>query len=44
MTFLCTSVYNLFDKKYGDPGGKEYLQDVITQNSRNFRVKLTYAF
>jgi iron complex outermembrane receptor protein len=41
---LSASVYNFFDKKYGDPGGEEHLQDVIRQDGRNFRVKLTYAF
>ncbi len=38
------SVYNLFDKKYGDPGGAEHRQDVIEQDGRTFRIKLTYKF
>ena len=38
------SVYNIFDKKYGDPGGSEHRQDVIGQDGRNFRFKITYAF
>ena len=38
------SVYNLFDKKYLDPGSGEHLQDRIEQDGRNFRLKLTYKF
>lgn len=38
------SVYNLFDKKYGDPGAGEHFQDTIEQNGRSFRLKLTYCF
>ncbi len=38
------SVYNLFDKKYGDPGAGEHLQDIIQQDGRGFRLKLTYSF
>jgi iron complex outermembrane receptor protein len=38
------SVYNLFDKEYDDPGFGEHLQDVIEQDGRIFRFKLTYAF
>jgi iron complex outermembrane receptor protein len=38
------SIYNLFDKKYGDPGGAELRQDVIEQDGRTFRIKLTYKF
>jgi len=39
-----TSVYNLFDKRYGDPGSGEHIQDTIEQDGRTFRVKLTYSF
>jgi outer membrane receptor for ferrienterochelin and colicins len=40
------SVYNLFDKKYGDPtaGPPQQVQDVIVQDGRNYRAKLTYRF
>jgi outer membrane receptor for ferrienterochelin and colicins len=38
------SVYNLFDKKYDHPGSEEHLQDVITQDGRTSRFKLTYVF
>ncbi len=38
------SVYNVFDRKYGDPGGEELLQNVIPQDGRSFRGKITYRF
>lgn len=38
------SVYNLFDKKYRDPGSGEHQQDSIEQDGRSFRCKLTYTF
>jgi iron complex outermembrane receptor protein len=38
------SVYNLFDKKYGDPGSAEYVQDLLMQDGRNYRLKVTYRF
>ena len=41
---LSASVYNLFDKGYGDPGSTEHLQDVIEQDGRTFRVKVTASF
>jgi outer membrane receptor for ferrienterochelin and colicins len=41
---LSTSVYNLFDKKYFDPGRPEDPEDSIQQVGRNFRVKLTARF
>ncbi len=41
---LSASLYNLFDYNYGDPGGNEHVEDVIPQDGRVFRVKLTYRF
>jgi outer membrane receptor for ferrienterochelin and colicins len=41
---VSASVYNLFDKKYYDPGRPEELEDSIQQNGRNFRIKLTGRF
>jgi outer membrane cobalamin receptor len=41
---VSASVYNLFDKKYFDPGRPEDPEDSIQQNGRNFRVKLTVRF
>jgi outer membrane receptor for ferrienterochelin and colicins len=53
---LSASLYNLFDYRYGDPGGAEHMQDparfidpahpmdIIQQDGRTFRVKLTYKF
>jgi outer membrane receptor for ferrienterochelin and colicins len=38
------SFYNFLDRKYGDPGAGEHLQDVIGQDGRTFRVKFTYRF
>ncbi len=38
------SIYNLFDKKYIDPGSEEHVQDAIQQDGRNFRLKLIYTF
>lgn len=38
------SVYNLFGKKYADPGSEEHRQDVISQDGRSYRLKLTYKF
>lgn len=41
---LSASAYNLFDRHYADPGRPEHIQDVIQQDGRNFRVKLSYRF
>ena len=41
---LSASVYNIFDKKYFDPGRPEDSEDAIQQNGRNFRIKLTGRF
>jgi len=41
---ISASVYNVFNHKYGDPGGQEHLQDIIFQDGRNFRVKVGYNF
>lgn len=41
---LSVSVYNLFDKRYGDPVSDEHPQDIIEQDGRNYRAKLTYRF
>ncbi len=41
---LSASVYNLFDRQYGDPGSEEHRQDAIVQNGRSVRVKLSYRF
>jgi iron complex outermembrane receptor protein len=38
------SVYNLFDKAYGVPGGEEHVQNVIPQDGRTFRIKVTASF
>jgi len=41
---LSGSVYNLFDKKYFDPGRPEDVEDSIEQDGRTFRIKLTGRF
>jgi iron complex outermembrane receptor protein len=38
------SVYNLFDKKYFDPGAGEHTQDQIEQDGITYRFKLTYRY
>ncbi len=38
------SIYNLFDKKYGDPVGHDFKQETIQQDGRSYRLKLTYVF
>ena len=41
---LSTSIYNILDKKYFDPGRPEDVQDAIQGDGRSFRVKLTGRF
>ncbi len=41
---LSSSVYNIFDKKYFDPGRPEDPENAIQQDGRNFRIKLTARF
>jgi outer membrane receptor for ferrienterochelin and colicins len=41
---LSTSIYNILDKKYFDPGRPEDVQDAIQQDGRNFRIKITGRF
>jgi outer membrane receptor for ferrienterochelin and colicins len=41
---LSASVYNLLDWDYSDPSSLGHRQDLIAQDGRSFRVKLTYRF
>jgi outer membrane receptor for ferrienterochelin and colicins len=41
---ISASIYNLFDYGYDNLGGTEQRQDLIRQDGRTFRVKLTYGF
>ena len=41
---LSASVYNLLDRRYGDPASRFHIQDTIEQDGRGFRVKVTYRF
>ncbi|HZW12837.1 MAG TPA: TonB-dependent receptor [Noviherbaspirillum sp.] len=39
------SAYNLFDRRYADPGGAEHVPlDAIRQPGREFRLKLVYTY
>ncbi len=38
------SVYNVLDRHYGDPASNFHVQDLIEQDGRSFRLKLTYRF
>jgi iron complex outermembrane receptor protein len=37
-------VYNLFDQQYGSPGSEDHVQDVLTQDGRAFRLRVTRKF
>ena len=41
---LSASVQNVFDRRYGFPGGNEHAQDIIEQDGRTFRLKVSYRF
>jgi outer membrane receptor protein involved in Fe transport len=38
------SIYNLFNRRYADPGGEEHAQDAIRQDGRSLRARLSYTF
>jgi outer membrane receptor for ferrienterochelin and colicins len=41
---LSANVYNLFNSRYGYPGGDEHRQNIIYQDGRTFRVGLKYRW
>ena len=41
---ISAGLYNLFDIEYAYPASGEHTQDVIAQDGRTFRIKLTYRF
>lgn len=41
---ISASLYNAFNRLYGDPGAEEHRQDVILQDGRSFRFTLTRHF
>ncbi len=41
---VSATIYNLFDERYAYPGSTGHYQDVIPQDGRSFRIKLTYKF
>ncbi len=38
------SLYNVLDRKYSDPASRFHVQDLIEQDGRSFRLKLTYRY
>jgi iron complex outermembrane receptor protein len=38
------TVYNVLDRKYGDPASRFHIQDILEREGRSFRLKLTYHF
>ena len=41
---VSASVYNLLDQGIGPSGGTEHVRDLIEQDGRTFRIKVTYRF
>jgi iron complex outermembrane receptor protein len=41
---VSASIYNILDRRYGDPGAIEHRQDILQQDGRQFRVKAGYTF
>lgn len=41
---LSGSLYNMFDRAYGHPGGGQHTQDLIPQDGRSFRIKASGRF
>jgi iron complex outermembrane receptor protein len=41
---VSASIYNVFDQRYGDPGGPSFPQDIHFLEGRSLRVKVTYSF
>jgi len=41
---VAASLYNAFNKKYGDPGNIGDPEDIIYQDGRNYRLKFMYHF
>jgi outer membrane receptor for ferrienterochelin and colicins len=40
---LSAGLYNIFNKRYSDPGGAEHLQEGLMQDGRSFRIRLGYG-
>lgn len=41
---MSASIYNLFDKQYGDPVSADLVQNILLQDGRSYRAKLVYTF
>jgi iron complex outermembrane receptor protein len=38
------SAYNFLNRRYGDPAGVGFVQDILEQDGRSFRLKASYHF
>ena len=41
---VSATLYNAFNRKYSDPTGNGLAEDAITQDGRNFRIKIGFQF
>jgi iron complex outermembrane receptor protein len=41
---VSASVYNVFDRHYANPVGRDFPEEFVAQDGRSFRVKLTFRF
>jgi iron complex outermembrane receptor protein len=41
---LSASIFNVFNKRYSDPGGSEHVSDALQQDGRSFRIRLGCGF
>lgn len=41
---ISASIYNLFNRRYADPGSTEHVQNTITQDGRTYRLSVSYRF
>jgi outer membrane receptor for ferrienterochelin and colicins len=42
--YLSAGIFNIFNRRYSDPGGSEHASDALLQDGRSFRIGLDYAF
>jgi outer membrane receptor for ferrienterochelin and colicins len=40
---LSAGIYNIFDKRYSDPGGSEHRSDSLMQDGRSFRIRMSWG-
>ena len=41
---VSASIYNLFDRQFGDPVSLDFIQNTVLQDGRSYRLKLVYSF